>query len=493
MPAEDAQELRHLVCLLRRARAGVGHVPLADTVRCLLHDSGLAGWLQQEQQRLEEASRRGAAPTPCADADASLPLGLQTVLQKAARLQDEVEEAAAAKAGIWGGGGGLLWQSSAAALEQQQGASQQEERALELLSELLAQVAMEATSDSMAGGGSSSSSSSSLHGSTGSGSSHPTGGGWMEDDDAPLPQQQQQQQQQQRNPGALTISTIHASKGLEWPVLLLPYVVDGALPLAFHGPRMQPGGAACDDPDVAVEIAKAAQAAAQASAITVAQAGGTGATRWPGLHVTCTHVHALPQQPCLTVGRLRVHACRSTMLRSGGCSTWPPRAHATACWCRTASPCGMQRGRARRRRAQVGGRTLLASHRPQPGRLGARFSQWHTGRRSSAARCMLPTTSQPWQDARESCKVRHPSGMHTNTNPRSSLSLPLAERWQSQAEPQALSQLERARHELAQQPCCSSTLAATLRRLRGAPAAAQPAAPLLRFDGRLPEEDFPGA
>jgi hypothetical protein len=44
--------------------------------------------------------------------------------------------------------------------------------------------------------------------------------------------------------------------------------------------------------------------------------------------------------------------------------------------------------------------------------------------------------------------------------------------------------------ELAQLPCCSSILAATLRRLRRQ--APSPPPGLLFFEGRLPEEDFPG-
>ena len=113
------------------------------------------------------------------------------------------------------------------------GASEQgsTEEGAALVKELLARLAIETKADDAAENGS--------QGSDQAGDAASTAGEAAPQQSATSlwwDQPQQQPPQQAEGPGVLTISTIHAAKGLEWPVVLIPFANEGHLPLAWRPP-----------------------------------------------------------------------------------------------------------------------------------------------------------------------------------------------------------------------------------------------------------------
>lgn len=101
-----------------------------------------------------------------------------------------------------------------------------------------------------------------------------------------------------------------------------------------------------------------------------------------------------------------------------------------------------------------------------------------------------PTTTRPAQPTDSSTHA--PRKTRTVRSPPSLTSFCLHAAVGAQPSPAASLQHREGAvtQDSSQLPCCSSILAATLRRLRGQRSA--PEGSLLRFEGRLPEQDFPG-
>ena len=196
--ADDLRELHRLVQLLKRMQASVGLEPLPQAVQRVLHESGLVAWLQQqqreEQQQGEQEQQQGAA-APSSEAVAEdLPLPLRCVLLKAQQLAADWERQQQQVV------------HTQQPLDGQQVQTQQQldsGQGVALVQELLSRLAAETAADSLA-------------------------------EQHQAAQAAQRQQQQQRDPGVLTISTIHAAKGLEWRRVLLPTVSEGFLPVQFR-------------------------------------------------------------------------------------------------------------------------------------------------------------------------------------------------------------------------------------------------------------------
>ena len=91
----------------------------------------------------------------------------------------------------------------------------------------------------------------------------------------------------------LTISTIHAAKGLEWPVVHVPHLVDGALPsdMALGDPAGWPKNTACSTspspgPGISCTCTRRCGCTCTAAAATTGTASASSpasctATRWP--------------------------------------------------------------------------------------------------------------------------------------------------------------------------------------------------------------------
>ena len=274
---EDAEELRRLVALLRRVQAAVGREPLPQTVQRVLQvrggcgwlwagmcvgewdeegqactvcvhpwltlaaccpspqGSGLVEWLRQQQLLAGDgaaAAQHSVGPV----AGQQLPPKLRAVLQKAREVllewqrqqqapqPQQAQEAGSSPAGLLVRAGELGGSQQAAAKE---GSAQElgREEGIALVNALLARLAMDtAADDHAAGGGTQGGPGGAAAGQAVEGPGHP------EQQD----QQQQQGQQQLEGPGVLTISTIHAAKGLEWPVVCIPFANEGHLPLAWR-------------------------------------------------------------------------------------------------------------------------------------------------------------------------------------------------------------------------------------------------------------------
>lgn len=209
LPRSDVEELRRLVGLLRGMQQVVGREPLPQAVRRVLHESGLAAWVQRQQaaaaladEGSDEASQNAAGQ----GGGEQLPPRLRSVVLKAQQLAEEWQQQGSQVAvpgsdswsGWLEGGSQGNGEEAASTLQQQQG--------VELVRELLVRLAPEITVDSaadVAGAGSCA------------------------------------QQQCGADPGAFTISTIHAAKGLEWEVVLLPSVCDGHLPVPYRPSALQ--------------------------------------------------------------------------------------------------------------------------------------------------------------------------------------------------------------------------------------------------------------
>lgn len=210
----DLQELSRLVLLLRGMRRAVGQEPLPRALRRVLQDSGLAAWLQQHGPAGAAAAVGSQQQRLGGGGD--LPASLRCVLDKAEQLAAEWQQQQAegrgrrpAGSGVGGAADGGSWCPAHAA-----GAASQQEAGEELVRELLARLATDTAADECA-----------VQRRSGAAS-------------------QRQQQAPGCDPGALTIGTIHSAKGLEWPVVLLPSVCQGLLPLRFRPPAWQAGDGA---------------------------------------------------------------------------------------------------------------------------------------------------------------------------------------------------------------------------------------------------------
>ncbi len=218
LPQSDLQELRRLVGLLRGMQQAVGREPLAQAVRRVLHESGLAAWVRQQQgaaalaREGHDAGCDSSQETTSQEEAEQLPPRLHSVVVKAEQLAAKWQQQGSQVAGPGSDGwhgwleGGLQGDGGATALAS---ASQQHQQGLELVIELLVRLATETTVD-------------------------------MDADAAgSFVQQAQQAQGCRADPGALTISTIHAAKGLEWDAVLLPSVCDGHLPVPYRPSALQ--------------------------------------------------------------------------------------------------------------------------------------------------------------------------------------------------------------------------------------------------------------
>lgn len=234
LPRSDLEELGRLVGLLRDMRLTVGREPLPQAVQRLLLESGLAAWVHRQQEAAElagEASNMnggayGMAGHECGE---QLPSRLLVVLMKARQLAAEWQQQGSQHATTPGSDSWASWlegglqsdgeEAVPASATQQKQQRRQQQQGVELVRELLVRLAGETTVDSvadMAGTGSAT-------------------------------QQAQQAQRCSVDPGAFTISTIHAAKGLEWDVVLLPSVCDGHLPVPYRPSAAQQPAAAAEE------------------------------------------------------------------------------------------------------------------------------------------------------------------------------------------------------------------------------------------------------
>lgn len=191
----------------------------------ILQESGLVDWLRQ-QQLLEE----GGAPTAQGKhgrvAVEQLPPNLRAVLHKARQVLGDWQHAQQQQQAQQQARGEQVAAAGAGSAEQ--GST---EEGAALVKELLARLAIETKADDAAENGS--------QGSEQAGDAASAAGEAAQQQSAAglwWDQQQEQQPQQAEGPGVLTISTIHAAKGLEWPVVLIPFANEGHLPLAWRPP-----------------------------------------------------------------------------------------------------------------------------------------------------------------------------------------------------------------------------------------------------------------
>jgi superfamily I DNA/RNA helicase len=226
----DLRELHRLVLLLRGVRAAAGRQPLPEAVGLVLWDSGLLAWLQQ--QGLAAAPGSGSRQEAAAFGE-ELPGPLGRAIHKAQQLMQERQRAKQETvAGSSGASDGFeapaaAGGTSAAAVRDACGQQQQAGDEL-LLQELLSRLAQDTAADEGCDG--------------------------SEREQQQQPQQQQAEEGQQgeggqqegapQSPGAITISTIHAAKGLEWRVVLMPSMCEGALPLPLFTDQSQAAAAA---------------------------------------------------------------------------------------------------------------------------------------------------------------------------------------------------------------------------------------------------------
>lgn len=148
-----------------------------------------------------------------------LPLNLRAVLHKARQVLLEWQQAEQQPPG------GEQAEAAAAAGKQERTQGE----GVALVNELLARLAIDTDADGAVEGSSS----------KGSDQSEGAGSQAGEADEQELsPGTPFWGQQQSEGPGSLTISTIHAAKGLEWPVVLIPFANEGHLPLAWHPPLL---------------------------------------------------------------------------------------------------------------------------------------------------------------------------------------------------------------------------------------------------------------
>ncbi|KAL4859415.1 DNA helicase II [Chlorella vulgaris] len=225
----DLRELRRLVLLLRSVRAAAGRQPLPEAVGLVLRDSGLLPWLQQQGMAASPGSESGQEAAAFAE---ELPAPLRRALHKAQQLMEErqgaQQEAAAASSGASNGfEAPALAGGTSAAAARGLSSSQQQQAGDELLQELLSRLAQDTAADEGCDG--------------------------LEREQQQQPQQQAGEGQQgeggnqgaaSQSPGAITISTIHAAKGLEWRIVLMPSVCEGVLPLPLFTDQSQAAAAA---------------------------------------------------------------------------------------------------------------------------------------------------------------------------------------------------------------------------------------------------------
>lgn len=225
----DLRELHRLVLLLRRVRASAGRQPLPEAVGLVLRDSGLLPWLQQGMAA-SPGSESGQEAAAFAE---ELPAPLRRALHKTQQLMEErqgaQQEASAASSGASNGfEAPALAGGTSAAAARGLSSSQQQQAGDELLQELLSRLAQDTAADEGCDGSE------------------------REQQQQPPPQQAGEGQQGEggkqgsapQSPGAITISTIHAAKGLEWRVVLMPSVCEGVLPLPLFTDQSQAAAAA---------------------------------------------------------------------------------------------------------------------------------------------------------------------------------------------------------------------------------------------------------
>ncbi len=186
----------------------------------MVQESGLIDWLRQ-QQLLTGNGRVAAQHSQGRIAAEQLPPNLRAVLQKARQVLVDWQQAQQQQQQQQQAGG----ERAAAA-----GGDSKEERTQEegfaLVNDLLARLAIETE----AGGAAEGSSQASAQ--PGDAANQPCEAELEGEPSSSSPQPQQQR----TDPGALTISTIHAAKGLEWRVVLIPFANEGHLPLAWRPP-----------------------------------------------------------------------------------------------------------------------------------------------------------------------------------------------------------------------------------------------------------------
>lgn len=249
----DLRELRRLLGLLRRAQQAVAREPLPQAVHRVLLESGLLEYLTAAQGAGQEEGSPAAAAAQCEQQVAAPPLPpkLRFVVRQAEQLaaewwakqrrtqqQPEQPATAGGSSFAWpsygdggagaaaAGGASFDWPSwtpdstedgwgsrdgAAPPPASQDGAA--------LVQELLARLAFESIDD--AADGPAPAATQAAGGGGGSGAEQAGDGG---------------EEQQWRSSGAVTVCTVHAAKGLEWSVVLLPFANQGHIPVPYRGP-----------------------------------------------------------------------------------------------------------------------------------------------------------------------------------------------------------------------------------------------------------------
>jgi hypothetical protein len=346
--SDDVAELGRVVGLLRRLRRELGRQPLPEAVRLALRESGLADYLC-------ERAAGAAVEAGGSQAEAQLPAPLPAVLLRAQRVMEEWRAQQQQQQqepreeppdeDDWLGGGAP--ESGAA------GAGRQDEGEA-LVLELLSQLAQDPAEE----GGNMSQQQQSAADSDGEG-----GGGGS-------------------GPGVLTLSTIHSAKGLEWPVVFMPGVCEGVLPLRFRPPRDFFAGSDAGDARLAGSRLQhleeerrlfhvAATRARDALHVSYVQPAAGGPCQGEGHHLL-KYTTGCALRPCKPT-TLTVPTARHFVARN--------HSHSAACgW--SATPCGLHpyvRAAACRKGGGVGS-SPRASLRPR--RPAALFQ--HPGRRTGA-------------------------------------------------------------------------------------------------------------